>query len=101
VQLWFSFIIAETFRETGFRKNKSTRGEMLENRYFSTAIVGMASLGYIAGGALWYFDISDQPLSYVFVLPALIILFGIGIAYVGFKIIENHCQSEKKPTTKK
>jgi phage shock protein PspC (stress-responsive transcriptional regulator) len=58
-------------------------------------------LGYIAGGALWYFDISDQPLSYVFVLPAFIILFGIGIAYVGFKIIENHCQSEKKPTTKK
>lgn len=74
---------------------------MIENRYFLTAIVCMASLGYIAGGAVWYFDISDQPFSYIFVLPAIIIIFGIGIAYVGFKIIENHCQTQKKQTTKK
>ena len=50
-------------------------------------IACVVSLVFIAGGVIWFLDILHEPVSAIHVLPAVVVLFGIGIAYVGLKVI--------------
>lgn len=71
------------------------------HKYFCTVAVSVSSLAFIVGGIFWYIDISSEPLSYVFILPAIIILFGIGIAYTCFKVLACQYTVTKDKTSAK
>lgn len=68
-------------------------------KYLCTIAVAISSLAFIIGGIYWYIDMAGEPLTFLYVLPGIIILFGIGIAYTCFKVLTCQYPSSKKNST--